>query len=323
MQATDELDNGKFGKLQANSFNGNALRGNTKLPEDAWDLIDNTIAQVATRRTQAIDRLQNANLINRNVDDYALTYNWDLISDTDDAEQSMSGHTRTSEDTEDFDQDGVPLVVTSKDFRIADRKLNAIQAGRVSVDTHIVSQKTRKVVEKLEDTLFNGAGITYQGNSVNGLIGFSDAANPTGITGSWDSNSGSIYEDVKAIRDAIKAQHYYGPFTLFVDSDTYSAMDIPDPEGSGDLELLDRVEGISAIEEVVEADVLSSGQGVMAQLTPDVIELAQQMDIQTIEWQSGDKLVNLYKVMSIMSPAIKSDYNGNTGLAYLDGDLHS
>ncbi len=47
------------------------------------------------------------------------------------------------------------------------------------------------------------------------------------------------------------------------------------------------------------------------------------MDVQTIEWQSGDELVNLYKVMSIMSPAVKSDYNNNTGISYLDGDLHS
>ena len=322
MKTMDELDSGKFGTLQTNSFNGNALRQNTKLPEDAWDLIDDTIMQVATRRTQAIDRLQNANLINREVDDYALTYNWDVMSDTGDAEQSMSGHTRTDEDMEDFDQDGVPLIVTSKDFRIADRKLNAIQAGRVSVDTHIVSQKARKVIETLEDTIFNGAGITYQGKSAEGLIGFADAVESSGdITGAWDTNSGDIYEDVKIIRDSIKDMHYYGPFTLFVSSDVYSAMDIPDPEGSGDLELLERVAGISAIEEVVEADVLSSGQGVMVQLTPDVIELAQQMDVQTIEWQSGDELVNLYKVMAIMSPAVKSDYNNNTGIAYLDGDL--
>jgi len=174
--------------------------------------------------------------------------------------------------------------------------------------------------------VFEGSDIVWDGNDVPGLLNFNDALDATSEgdwTGSWDTNAGEIYEDVKTWRDVIKDVNFYGPFTLFVDSDTYSSMDIPDPEGTGDRELLERIEGISAIEEVVEADILEQGEGVMIQLTPDVVELAQQMDIQTIEWQTGDELVNLYKVMAIMSPAIKSDYNGNTGIAYVDGGLHS
>ena len=49
----------------------------------------------------------------------------------------------------------------------------------------------------------------------------------------------------------------------------------------------------------------------------DVIELAIASDMQNVEWSSGDEMTINMKVMASITPVVKSDQSGQSGVAHL------
>ena len=54
----------------------------------------------------------------------------------------------------------------------------------------------------------------------------------------------------------------------------------------------------------------------MVQMTPDVARAVVGMDITTVQWESKGGMQVNFKVMGILVPQLREDFNGNCGIAH-------
>jgi len=307
-------------RLKQNNFDPKALRTNRTLPKDAWKEIDDQIYKIARRRFQAIQALQNEGLEQNLGGLHVLFDMWEQVSDFGEVTQSMDFQDQAPGDQPDFQNYMIPIPLTHGDFQLGARKLMALENKQnVTVDSAMISQITRHVTAKLEDTLFHGTDVTLNGNPAPGLLTHDDSINVTsdgGWTGSWGSNPGDIYEDIKHLIQTLKDNRHHGPLIIFLANDAYEAMNIPDPEGSGDLELMDRIENMAKVGQLVEVDQLDDNYVVALDPVEDIIQLPYAADLQAVEWETHGGYVTNYKIFSAMAPRVMSDEDGNAGICY-------
>jgi len=302
-------------QLLANELNINNLRSNALLRKDEWKEFDTTVVEVTRQRLNGIADLQARGLTLSLGGLGTLVSQYEAQSDMEDAEINMAGVTPGEEDSIEFDIRSVPIPIIHKDFRINIRRLEASRKLGDSVDTTQSAVAGRRVSDKMEDMLFNGAGITVDGNTIPGYT------NATGITtgslSTWDhsTNQGNIYGDIlDMIQDAHDA-HYYGPFVVYIASNRWQYLLGVYDDGSGQTPL-QRILNIPGIEEVKASDVLSDNTALMVQMTRDVVDLAVAQDVTTVQWDSQGGMQVHFKVMAALAPRVKRDYNGNTGIVY-------
>ena len=53
---------------------------------------------------------------------------------------------------------------------------------------------------------------------------------------------------------------------------------------------------------------------ILVQMTRDVVDLAVGFMPTALQWESHGGMVTNFKVMSIMVPQVRADYNGNSGI---------
>ena len=307
-------------KLKANDWNiDKALRTNATLPKDAWSAMDSAIIEVAGQRLNGIADLQTRNLTRdlRSCGLGILYDYWQTTSEGGDAEQSMSGITAGAENTVDFQEQAIPLPITFVDFRIPIRKLIAMQKYGTPFDTTMVSQATRKVIEKLEDVLFNGSSVKIGGRSLYGYLDYPHN-NEVGLSGDWHDTPGNIEKDVNLLIAALEADRHYGPFILYVHSEEWN--DLRARQTDIDKTYLDIVKGMAGIDDVKTSSALSAGNIVLVEMSRETIDLDTAVDIKVVEWDTHGGMQSNFKVLAVVAPRVKSDYDGRCGVAY-DADM--
>jgi len=77
-----------------------------------------------------------------------------------------------------------------------------------------------------------------------------------------------------------------------------------------------RLMDIQSINDVRTLDHMTGWDLILVQQTSDVIREVVGMDITTVQWESmGGMRIN-FKVMAIMVPQLRADFNGNTGIVH-------
>ena len=307
-------------RLEANNWDLNALRTNATLPKDAWIAIDKTVLEVAGQRLNGIADLQSRGLT-RTLDGLGVMYDyWQTMSEGSDAEQSMSGITVGANNTLDFDEQTIPLPITFVDFQIPVRKLLAMKRYGAPLDTTMVAQATRKVVEKLEDVLFNGSDVVAGGNSLYGYMNYPHSNALTSITGNWTGTPSNIEPDVIKLISALEADRHYGPYILYVHPNEWA--DLRQRDSTADRTYYDIVRSMKGIEDIKPTDALSANDIVMVEMTRETVDLDVAVDIKVVEWDTHGGMQSNFKVMAVIAPRIKSDYDGRCGVVY-DTDIGS
>jgi len=307
-----------FQRLQANNWDiDKALRTNATLPKDAWIAIDDVVLEVAGQRLNGIADLSGRGLTrNLTAAGFGAMYDyWQTMSEGGDAEQSMSGITAGAENTVDFGEQMIPLPITYVDFRIGIRKMVSMAQSPFSgpLDTTQVAQATRKVVEKLEDTLFNGSTVVSGGNSLYGYLNYPHA-NEVNLIGDWHDTPTNIEPDVITMIAACEADRHYGPFVLYVHSDEWT--DLRSRESENDKTYLDIVKSIAGIADVKTSDALAAQSIVLVEMTRETIDIVTAVDIKVVEWETHGGMQTNFKVMAIIAPRVKSDYDNRCGIAF-------
>lgn len=302
-------------RLMANGLNMNALRTNDLLRKDEWEKLDQAVVEVARQRLNGIADLMNAGLTHDLGSLGVILSQYEQMSDMDDAERSMSGVKRGTEDSVEFTLKSVPVPITHKDFRINIRRLQASRLLGETVDVSQARTASRLVRDSLEDMLFNGASaLQVDGNGISGYTTHSDRGTHSGSD--WGTIA-NIYSDVISMISVAEAANYYGPFVLYVAGTQYGEMREVYTDGSGQ-KALDRVLALPEISAVKPADVLTD-EAVLVQLDSDVVDLAVAEDIMTVQWDHQGGMETNFKVMAAMVPRIKSDANGNSGVVHATG----
>jgi len=303
-------------RLKANNWDiDKALRTNATLPKDAWIAIDKTVLEVAQSRLNGIADLRARGLV-RPLDGLGVMYDyWQTLGDDLSAEQSMSGLTKGAENGVDFSENTIPLPITHVDFRIPVRKLMAMQRYGAPLDTTMVAQATRKVIEKLEDTLFNGSSIVSGGNHLYGYLDFT-SSNEVSCTGNWTGTAANIELDVIKLIAALEADNHNGPYILYVHANEWA--DLRQRDTYSDRTYLDIVKSMAGIEDVKTTSALSANNLCLVEMTRETIDLDVAVDIKVVEWETQGGMQSNYKVMAVIAPRVKADYNGQCGVAFDD-----
>lgn len=84
----------------------------------------------------------------------------------------------------------------------------------------------------------------------------------------------------------------------------------------GDNTMRQRLESINGIQSVKQADYLSDTTLLLVQMTPDVARMVVGMEITTVQWESHGGMQLNFKVMCILVPQLRSDFNDATGIVH-------
>jgi uncharacterized linocin/CFP29 family protein len=238
-------------------------------------------------------------------------------SDTSGAIKSMDPRRRSDVDRPVYDLTGIPLPLTFKDVSIGIRDLLVSRNGSMPLDTASIEQATRHVAESIEqDVLGVATQYSYAGATAYGIANF-----PSRLTKVLTAPTAAgwtptiLVNEILAMKQQLFLAFRRGPYMLYTAPawDPYLDDDYSAAKGSNTVR--ERILQISGITDVRTADYLTGNTILMVQITPDVIQIINGMQIQVIRWDA-DPFEQKMKIIGMMVPRIRKDYNNSTGICH-------
>ena len=325
----------------------------TTLTKEAWIKLDDAILRAARLRLRAWADLAAANSYGGFDGMSVETLEHQTMSDPGEAIVDMDALTEGRADTPLFKLQGIPLPITHSDFYFPLRKLNQSRKNGTPLDTTMGEAAGRRVAEMIEKTLIgtvtgyrgdagpyasgygygtggqnpdgnSAAGTRY--NQVYGYLNYPDRLTYTSLTAptavGWTPQA--TLNNVITMRQMLVNGRFYGPYMLYhsTDWDTYLDGDYYAMTTSGAVAptqtLRERLMKVGDITDVRRLDFLPASTNpftmVMVQMTPDVAQAINGMDITTVQWESVGGMRLNFKVMAIQVARLRSDFNGRCGI---------
>lgn len=307
----------------------------TMLTKEAWIQLDQAVMRAARLRLRAWTDLVSASSYGGFNAMAKMTLEYQAMSDPGSAQVDMDGLGEGSTDSPLFSLRSLPLPITHANFGFSQRELAVSRNGGAPLDTVMAEAAGQRVAEMVEKTvigLVTGTSYGYQSSGVNahesdtksnvyGYLNFPKRLTKTGITQPTGSNPEATVADVLSMREQLFAQKFYGPFMLYhsTDWDQYLDNDYARLGGNNaSMTLRDRLRAIEGIQDVRRLDYLTSDTNpytlLMVQMTGEVARAIVGMNITTMQWESLGGLRTNFKVMAILVPQLRYDYNDCTGI---------
>jgi|TARA_R100001530_G_scaffold51188_1_gene38019 uncharacterized linocin/CFP29 family protein len=306
--------------LIANNMNVGSLRNNATLTYDAWKNIDTAVLREYQIRLQGIADLQAKGLTYQTDGLNQTMLQYQDESDVTDAELNMDGINRTERDRPEWDTLHLPLPIISKNFSFSAREIAASRNTGQSVDVRMAEMAARKVAEKAEEILFQGASAYTAGASgeTGTIRGYEDHANRnTGsVTAAWASTTGAnILTDTIAMKQAAINDRKYGPYTMYVATNIESNLD-ENFTTNYPVTIRQRILQVENITELKVIDKMTSANVLLISMQSDVVRLVQGLPIQTVEWSTDGGMMVHFKVMTILVPQVFKDQSNRSGVIH-------
>lgn len=305
---------GVAAKLLANGMNIKSLRTNDVLLYDEWKEIDKAVLKAYQQRLVGVADLQARGLVYNIGNGLGKTVlGYQDASDIEDAQMSMDGVTRGRRDRPEFDINYLPLPITHADFSFSAREIEASRSGNMPLDTTMAELAARKVAEKIETVLFNGASSYAFGGGT--IYGYEDEPNrnSVSITTNWDDSGATPLQDLINMKQALINDRCYGPYVLYIPTNWETSID-DDSKAESDLTIRERLLKIAGITDIKIADKLTSDVPLLVQLTSDVIRMVNGLNITTVQWDTEGGMQVNFKVMAIQVPQTRHDQTGRCGI---------
>lgn len=297
------------------------LASNASLRKDDWKLLDEAIIKAAKAPLKAVADLRSKGLTFNIPNGMGTTVlQTQSMSDTNEAEVSMDGLKESENDRPDFDLTNLPLPIIHKDFSFSARNLQASRNGGSPLDTSMAEQAARKVSEQAEKLLLGVAdSYAYGGGNIYGYTNFPSRITKT-ITDPTSSGwtPEDLLDEVLAMKQASQNAKHYGPWTLYVDDKWSQYLDNDyKASGGGNITLRDRLMRIEDIQDVKTVNHFDTDYDMtLVQMTTNVVREVIGMDVSTVQWETNGGMQMNFKVMGILVPQVRADYNSNTGIVH-------
>ena len=323
------IDDEGQARIVTNAAGDSLVVNNGLLQFQEWLDIDRTVIQSAEQRLVGIADLRAAGLIH-NLGSIGQTITlWQTVSSMTEANINMDGVTAGEEDTIQFGTAQVPVPIIHKDWRLNMRRLVASRTFGESLDVTAAAVAGSLVAEASERMLFGGAPIRVDASTIYGYRTF-PGREQVDLTADWLTASPSeIKADVQVMLARLRANRFYGPFTLYIPGDWEGVLDeFFIMEGGDDTAgysiatpgrtIRDVLLSLSGLNSIKVADMLNgTSEAVMVSLDRRTVDLAIAQDITTISWQAMGGMQERFKTMACWVPRIKSDFQGRCGVAHL------
>lgn len=302
--------------LLNNNFDVNALRTNDVLQKDEWLAFDNSVVEVAQERLVVTGEFVSRGLTYDLPNAMGHTrLEWQRMSDMTDADISMSGLTESQNDRIEYDLASTPIPIIHKDFQINARALAASRNKGTPLDTAQIRLATRNVSERLERLVLSGATIGGTNGTIYGIF---NAPNRTtgSVTASWVSATGAqILTDVLAMIDDAADNNMFGPFVLFIPQSANTNLD-NDFKAESDKTIRQRLLELDSISKIVPTPFITAPNVALVQMTQDVMDIIDGIQPTVVQWDSHGGMVMNFKVMTIMVPRARSDFENQSGIVH-------
>lgn len=292
---------------------------NASLLRLEWTLLDETVIRAALPRLRAVADLRGRGLQFTIPNGMSKTVlQTQAQSDISGAAISMDGLADSAGDRPIYNLQNLPLPIIHKDFSFSARQVAVSRNGSMPLDLSMAELAARRVAEAAEQLLL-GVATSYQygGGMIYGYTNFPGrmtAVLSSPLASGWTPRQTLL--DVLAMRLQSQAKYHFGPWVLYVSLAWDRFLDDDLSIYKGDLTLRDRLRRIEGIEDVVTLDYLKGYDMVLVQMTTDVCREVVGMDITTVQWETKGGMELNFKVMCILVPQIRSDFNGNTGIVH-------
>lgn len=305
----------------------------SSLRKDEWIMLDQVVIRAARQRLKAWADLSAASPFGGFNGMSKMVLEHETMSDPGEAQVDMDGLTEGRGDSPKFQLEALPLPITHSDFWFSQRRLALSRNTGMPLDTVMAEAAGRRVAESIEKTLIGvTTGLTYgadarygRASTVYGYTNFPDRLTYTSITapnaGGWKPQT--TVDNVIAMRELLYDNNMYGPFMLYCSSDwdqyldgDYYALATSGMAAPANT-LRERIMKVQGIQGIRRLDYFTSTFSmILVQMTPDVAQAVNGMDITTVQWESqGGMRVN-FKVMAIQVPRLRADYNGSCGICH-------
>lgn len=299
------------------------LRTLDTLRHDEWKHFDEELVAEALIQLKGVGDLIGAGLTRPVKNSLGKTvFAYEKITFMDEAQMSMDPSAQTPMDRQEFEMLSLPLPITHKDFSINLRTLVASRERGEPLDTTQVRTAGRVIAEKIEKTLFQGAGKTFQGLPIYGYTNFPERnVVAFGTNGNWDTSNtaktgSNILADVLSAIEAAQTARFYGPYWLYVSRDA-SAKLSDDFKAFSSETIMQRLLMVDGIQRVQIVDQLPTHSVILVQATSDVVTLVQGESLQTVQWDVSGGWQIQFKAWEIAVPLIRSDAQGRCGVVHL------
>ncbi len=291
---------------------------NSVLRKDEWEELDRAVVAAQRDRLNFVTRLRARGLVRPLGSIGTLTSQWNVASEMTRAQVSLTGQGIPDQDRQDFLLKGVPVPVISKEFQIGERELQASRRLGNGLDTTYAYEASRVVAEEEERLVIDG-NITIKLNNdvIYGIRTHPDINTGTAV-GDFGTLS-NIFDSYLDMLTAADAAGFFGPFEVWIYGTQYIEMMNVYTDGSGQSAMRRVLDSIPAIDAIHPCDWISDGQVMLVQMTQNVVDLAEYATGMVVEWSSGDGMTHFFRIMSIATPRVKSDYAGNSGIVYYTG----
>lgn len=312
----------------------------TVLSKEQWVTLSNIVRTAFRQRLRAWSDLMAASSYGGFDGMSTMMLEYQTMSDPGEAIVDFDGLTDGRGDNPLFKLEGVPLPITHSSFSYPERMLAISRKNGTALNIRSAEAAARRVAESIEQTLIGTITGPTLGSSAAGAAGIAYGRTPSvyGYTnhparntktdmtapsaGGWTPDT--LVDDVLAGLNTLRSDKFYGPFMIYhsTDFDRYLDADYYAMTTSGAVAptqtLRQRLRQIEEVQDVRRLDFLTSTfTMIIVQMTSDVAQAINGMDVNTIQWPSnGGQKIN-FKVMAIQVPLITPDYNDNCGILHM------
>src|SRR3990167_65627 len=220
--------------LATNGLDVGVLRTNEILRKEEWQQLDETLVGVARQRLIGINDLISRGLSFNLGGLGVLLSQYEQLGDMSAAQVDYAGVTDAEKDSVSFTLVSVPVPIFHKDFSINIRRLEASRGPNsigAPIDRTQVETAAQKVVEQMEEVLFNGMGSGADGGSIqsgagvttqNSLFGYTNAPDlHTQAGGGWGTATNPQTDIINGI-GVLEGDRFFGPYVVYVPTDRKS-----------------------------------------------------------------------------------------------------
>lgn len=303
------------GQRQVQSFPTN----NALLRYDEYKIFDNVITATTRTRTGVFTKL--SQIVQPLVLPTAMAHSMVQYQMTDtygQATLSMDPARRTVTERGNYDTGLTPLPIVHVDFSINIRELMQSRANGVGLDTVHAENGAAAIAEKIERlTVGTDDEFYYGGGYIYGLTNHPDRLTGT-ITSpeadGWEPET--LCDELAAEMATMYNAKNYGPYHILYGADwlTYMQKRYNQYDSTPLAAAVRRLDNVASFE---IANFLTGYQMVMIDPQAKYVRTIIGMAPTPVQWSNSPMDLQM-KIMGILIPQIRSDYDGNSGVNHLD-----
>lgn len=288
------------------------------VPPDAWRRIDQRSTMIQRDVLAVFNRLAAANTTPVGVGDI-ISY-FPQISDSGEVHMSMDGRSEGRGDQAIVKYAGTPIPVIDSVATWGWRQGEVIRKSGGVIDTESIANKQRRVAEKLEDMVINGAtNINVAGNTVHGLRTFPDRTTGThGLT--LASSTGAQWLTMfNSVINAHIADNAFGQVTVFLNWSNYVYASMTEFASGYPKTILQRLQEVAQVAEIVPASKIPANNvcSIAGLATGEWGSILSAMPMTTRpKSRANPEDDYVFTVMAVAAPQFRSDYVGNSQVVH-------